>query len=162
MRVMIFGDVSTGKSTFAQQLSKKLSLPVIHLDEIMKQIGREDRENVGKKNKSLVDKKNWVMDGNAFTKDKEYRIRQADQIIVFDASPWDTFAKHLMRWSRIRLGLTKAVGGHDDGLNLVYYVPYIFFKFPERKKAAILLAESLGKKVIIIKNREQAKSYLSI
>ena len=158
---MIFGDVSTGKSTFAKQLGKKLSLPVIHLDEIMKQIGRDNRTDIGNKIKTLVDRKNWIMDGNAFTKDKEYRIRKADKIIVFEASPWVTFAKHLKRWAIIKFGSIEAIGGHDVSLNLKYYIPYIFFKFPKRKNEAIKLAKSLGKQITIIKSREQANNYLS-
>lgn len=34
MRIMICGAVASGKSTFAIELGKQLSIPVVHLDDI--------------------------------------------------------------------------------------------------------------------------------
>ena len=47
MRIMVFGDMSSGKSTFSVKLGQKLNIPVIHLDWVSEQIGRGKDKEIG-------------------------------------------------------------------------------------------------------------------
>lgn len=158
---MVFGDTATGKSTFSRKLGQKLSLPVFHLDELMDRTGREDWALIGNLIRKEADKEDWIIEGNAFNKDKEYRIREADLIIVFSANRFISLFRLCSRYMKIVLGIEKRVGSSDKKLNLKYYAPYVLWKFPKRKKRAIDLARSFKKEVILFKSRKEAESYLA-
>lgn len=97
------------------------------------------------------------MDGNAFTKDKHARIAAADLIVIFDINRFNALARHIVRYIKLRTGLQKvATGGHSSKLNLPYYVPYILWQFPGRKKAAVERAKAAGKSIEYVKSRRQA------
>lgn len=158
---MVIGDSASGKSTFARSLGLKLSLPVIHLDEIMDSFGREDKNSITTYVQGEVVKDNWIIDGNAFTKDKEERILAADLIIAFDFNPFISLFNHIKRYVKLKIGVQKVrIGSSNTSLNLKYFIPYIFVKFPKRKQSSISFAESLGKEVLIFKNRMGALQYL--
>lgn len=157
---MIFGDSASGKSTFATHLSKLLNVPVIHLDEIMAQLGRHEREAIAERIEQLVMRPEWIIEGNAFTKDKSRRIAAADMIIVFDFNRFLSLAHHVQRSLRIRRGKEQGSGGVTGTLNLRYYIPYILWQFPKRKNQAIRRSLDGGKPVIRLKNRRQARNYL--
>ena len=59
MKILVIGDSAGGKSTFAKKLGKKLSLPVIHPDEVMDLIGREDKESIQQFIKNEIKKKDY-------------------------------------------------------------------------------------------------------
>jgi adenylate kinase family enzyme len=149
---MIFGDTASGKSTFAEKLADIEKLPVIHLDQIMESIGREERVNIGQRIKEEASKPKWVIEGNAFTKDPRYRIEQADKIFLFDFNRFVTLANHVTRYIKIKANGEVRKGSESTSLNLRYFVPYILFKFPSRKKLAHDLAESLEKEIVVFKS----------
>ena len=161
MRVMIFGDSAVGKSTFASKLAGKLDIPVIHLDEVMEKLGREDRTSIEAYIKSEADKDDWIIDGNAFTKDRDYRLSRAELVIVFDSNRFITFAKYLRRYYQQKLNRQTRVGATDTSLNLLYFIPYIFIKFPPRKRRSIKRAKELKKEVVILRYRKESDRYLA-
>ncbi len=160
MKILVIGDSASGKSTFASKLAAKLSLPVVHLDEIMDSMGRTNKESIRFLIESEIAKQDWIMDGNAFTKDKEGRIRAADLIIAFDFHPLKSLVNHILRYLKLFFGVEKRTGSSNVSLNLRYFIPYIFLKFPKRKKEAIGLARSLGKEVVIFRTRTSSDTYL--
>ncbi|GEM_PF-4311213 len=162
MRIMIIGDIASGKSTFATRLGAACSLSVLHLDEVMENMGRENRGAIGEFIRKEANKDDWIIDGNAFTKDKTYRIERADTIIVFSARPIVTFCRHVFRWWRMKTNKELRVGAQDSRLNLRYYVPYIFRLFPKRKQEAIDYAASLKKRIIIINGFQNVDEYLNV
>ncbi len=156
MKIMIFGDSGAGKSTFAKKLGEKLALPVLHLDEVMETMGREDKKAIGAFIEKETQKAKWIMDGNAFTKDTHARIKAADVIIVFDINRFKALWSHIRRYASKKLAKRASIGGESQKLNLPYYIPYILWQFPGRKNAAIHRAAEHNKKVIFVKNRKQA------
>ena len=157
MKIMIFGDSGAGKSTFAKKMGERMQLDVLHLDEVMDKIGRKDKAAIGEYIAAEVSKAEWVIDGNAFTKDKHTRIAAADLIIVFDINRFKALGSHVRRYIKLKTGLQKMVaGGHSTKLNLRYYVPYILWKFPVRKQAAIARVQKAGKPMRFVKNFKQA------
>lgn len=158
---MVFGDTACGKSTFAEGLGGLSGVPVIHLDKIMDTVGRDDRISIGDIIRAEADKDDWIIEGNAFTKDPTYRIKRAETVFAFDFSPARAMASHVARYGRIKLGVEERRGSEDNSLNLGYFVPYVFRKFPPRKEAAIELARSLHKDLVIFDRKKQAAQYLA-
>ena len=153
---MIFGDSGAGKSTFAKKLGTATGLDVLHLDEVMEKMGREDKAAIGAFIAREAAKAKWIMDGNAFTKDKHARIAAADLIVVFDINRFHALARHIVRYIKLRTGKQTVTGGHSDKLMLSYYVPYILWQFPGRKKAAIERAKASGKPMEFVRSWKQA------
>jgi hypothetical protein len=161
MRAMIFGDTASGKSTFAENLGELTGTPVVHLDQIMDSIGRDDSISIGEVIHEEADKDAWIIEGNAFTKDPTYRIERSELVFAFDFSPVRAMTGHILRYGRIKSGLEQRKGSEDDKLNLSYFVPYIFQNYPPRKRSAIAHAESLDKETVIFNKRHQTSQYLA-
>ena len=161
MKILVIGEIASGKSTFAHKLGERLSLPVIHLDEMMDSVGRRDKDGVRKMIEQEIQNEDWILDGNAFTKDKDKRIRAADVIFVFSLNPFVSLYRHFCRYLKTKFTDEKRVGGKFSRLNIAYFVPYIFFKFPKRKQAAILLARSQDKKIFEINSFSEADDFIS-
>lgn len=161
MKIMIIGDSASGKSTFATTLAKKLYIPVIHIDEINDFIGRDKPNEIKEKIEEEIKKDNWIFDGNGFTKDKTSRIKNTDIVFVFNSNPFLTLLRHIIRYIKIKYNKEKRVGSNNLKLNLKYFIPYIFFKFPKRKEEAVNLAKSLNKKIYIFNNKKDATNFLS-
>lgn len=88
-RIMIFGRPGNGKSTFANRLSKTLSLPVYHLDKYFFESSwreRDTKEFIDIQ-KNLVSREAWIIDGNS-TKTLEIRWSKADVVIYLDLPKW--------------------------------------------------------------------------
>jgi adenylate kinase family enzyme len=156
VKIMIFGDSGAGKSTFAKKLGTTTGLDVLHLDEVMEKMGREDRAAIGEFIAKETAKAKWIMDGNAFTKDKHARIAAADLIIVFDINRFHALARHIARYIKLRTGKQTVTGGHSAKLMLSYYIPYILWQFPGRKKAAIDRAKASGTPMEFVRSWRQA------
>lgn len=81
---MIFGRPGSGKSTFADQLSKHTNIPAYHLDQYFytkNWLARHTPEFLDLQQK-LVNKNNWIIDGNDL-KSLEMRYSQASLTIYF-------------------------------------------------------------------------------
>lgn len=160
MKIMIFGDTASGKSSFAEMLASIENLPVVHLDKIMEKIGRDDRRSIGDRIKEEASKPDWIIEGNAFTKDPVYRINQADKVYVFDFNRFVTLVNHTKRYARLRSSKEIRKGSNSVDLNLKYFIPYILFKFPPRKKEALQLVKSLGKDIVVFNSYKDINKYL--
>ena len=157
---MIFGDTASGKSSFAVKLAISENLPLVHLDRVMEDIGRDDRHSIASRIKKEADKANWIIEGNAFTKDLDYRIKQADKIYVFDFNRLATLVNHIKRYAKLRTKQEVRRGSESAELNLKYFIPYILFKFPPRKREAIRLAKSLKKDMVIFKSYRSINEHM--
>lgn len=157
---MIFGDAASGKSSFAEKLAEIEDLPVVHLDKVMDSIGRTARRDIGEYIKDIASQSDWIIEGNAFTKDADYRIKQADIIYVFDFNRFATLANHTRRYMKLRARREIRKGSESSDLNLRYFIPYIIFKFPPRKKRALQLARSQGSDVVVFRRYREIDKYL--
>jgi adenylate kinase family enzyme len=84
-RIMIFGRPGSGKSTFAYLLSKKLNVPLYHLDKHFykeKWVERPYQEFLDIQ-QTMIDSPSWIIDGNN-TRSLESRYRKADLVIYFN------------------------------------------------------------------------------
>ncbi len=84
-RVLILGSAGSGKSTMAKWLGEMLDIEVIHLDSYFWNPGWTEtpKEEWQIKLSELLEKDNWVMDGN-WPDSLEKRIKFADTIVFID------------------------------------------------------------------------------
>lgn len=96
-RIAIIGCCGAGKSTLAKRLGLILSLPVIHLDAYYWQPGwvETSTEEWITKQKLLIKKKRWIIEGNYRTT-MDIRLQAADTIILLD------FPRILCLWRVVR------------------------------------------------------------
>ncbi|MBN2585608.1 hypothetical protein JXA59_03095 [Patescibacteria group bacterium] len=159
-RIMIFGNSAAGKSTFAPKLGAKLGLPVIHVDVIQRQCGRNNHKLIRDRLCAIADQDSWIIEGNAFRKEPDHRIRRADLIIVFDNHPLKSMVRHVARYWRIRSGKEMPAGGLTSRLELIDFYNMIFIRYPRLKRRAIALAKDLNKEIVIVHNFKEAYLYL--
>ena len=86
-RILIIGCGGAGKSTLAQQLGKKLNLPVVHLDKLFWKPGwvESSQEEMDEKIRQELEKPKWIMDGN-FNRTIPERMKYCDTVIYLDFS----------------------------------------------------------------------------
>lgn len=88
-RVVILGRGAAGKSTLARRLGEITGLPVIELDKVFWKPGliATPHDEWPEVQRRLIEKDQWIMDGDLGPYDKiEVRLRAADTIIFLDFS----------------------------------------------------------------------------
>lgn len=160
MRIMIFGDVASGKSTISKKLGAHLGLPVLHLDEVMMKLGRDQKAHIKDYIHQEADKADWIIEGNAFTKDKSYRIERADVVIMFAANRFVTLYRHMRRVWRVRHGREVMHGGASGDFKLNYYIPYTLWHFPHRRRQAEQRVIAAGKQIIVVRSFDEGLALL--
>lgn len=94
MRIYITGSSASGKTTYAQKISKKLNIPVIHTDDLYNP--SDKRMFTIDEIKSLVPiGNNWIIEGAYYI--PEY-INVADKVIFLKVSGFRTVFRILRRW----------------------------------------------------------------
>ena len=109
-RVVVTGMAGAGKSIFAQQLSAKTSLPVIHLDVHFWKPGwvePSDKEWRDVQSKLLAGEE-WIADGN-YHETLDMRLARADTVVFLDTQWWVCAARAFVR------GLRRPEGQLPDG-----------------------------------------------
>lgn len=84
-RIIVIGCPGSGKTTFAEKLRDKLSLPLFYLDAIWHKPDRTHipREEFDIRLGDILSLDSWIIDGN-YSRTLERRIAAADTVILFD------------------------------------------------------------------------------
>ena len=84
-RIIVIGCPGSGKTTFAEKLRDKLSLPLFYLDAIWHKPDRTHipREEFDTRLGDILSLDSWIIDGN-YSRTLERRIAAADTVILFD------------------------------------------------------------------------------
>ena len=170
-RIAIIGSCGAGKSTLAKTLSKKLDLPVIHLDVHYWQAGWQESNGVAKPcrqayrwqetHQKLIEGDCWIIDGN-YGSTMDLRLKVADTII------WLDFNRYLCLWRVVKRYLQYAGKTRPDmakGCPERFkweFLRYVW-KFPKLHRSRIV--ERLAhfrdsKRVIILQNPAQLSDLL--
>lgn len=160
MKIMVIGAKSAGKSTFSNKLSKKLNIPVVHIDEIVNNVGRDNNKEAEDLIHREADNPNWILDGNSFTRDRSYRIEKADYIILFRISPFKSFFSHILRWLEEKISKDKQRFGRSEGLHLGFAYDFAFNRWPKREKEILADVKTFNKHLTIIKNFNEANAFI--
>jgi adenylate kinase family enzyme len=84
-RILVIGSAGSGKSTFSQELSKAMNLPVIHLDRYYWKPNWVPTPNEEWDHfvEEAANQEQWIMDGN-YSRTLAIRLKRADTIIFLD------------------------------------------------------------------------------
>ena len=84
-KVIIIGCPGSGKTTFAEKLSKITGLPLYYLDAIWHKPDKTHitREDFDERISRIFDTPEWIIDGN-YNRTIEMRLRQCDTVFLFD------------------------------------------------------------------------------
>lgn len=158
-KMIVIGCPGSGKTTFAEKLSKRTGLPLFYLDAIWHKPDRThiSREEYDERLSEILDLKEWIIDGN-YSRTVEVRMQMCDTIFLFD------------------LPTEICIQGATDRLGKARYdVPWIDTELDPRLKEEIenfpekilphiyelLDKYKENKQVVIFKSREQADDYLN-
>ena len=149
-RVLVVGISGAGKSTFANQLGKRLGLEVIHLDKYFWKSGWREtpREQWNETVKQLTEKDEWVIDGN-FLASINIRFSAADTIIHLDINRWLALYRVCKRiltgYGKTRFDLTE---GCPERFNLPFLKYILSFPRKYRPRLESKIAQFCGVKRI--------------
>lgn len=156
-RILIIGIQGSGKSTFASKLGKLLNREVIHLDKLYWKSGwvKPSKEEWGNTIKELINKKEWIMDGN-YISTMDIRLQEADIIIFFDFPRW------LCILNSFRRLFNKNVFDKAEGVQekVSFDLLKKILLFP-REEIIVKLNRTKGRKIITVKNYQEVNKLLN-
>jgi adenylate kinase family enzyme len=113
-RIMVLGLTNSGKSTLAQALSEKRTIPAIHLDQLRHQPGTNWEERPEQDftvlHDAAITMPEWVVDGS-YSKVMPQRLARATGIIVLT----DNLVTRYRRYINRTLFQKQRVGGLEGG-----------------------------------------------
>ncbi|MBQ8813940.1 MAG: adenylate kinase [Lachnospiraceae bacterium] len=158
-KAIVIGCPGSGKTTFAEKLSKCTGLPLYYLDAIWHKPDRThiSRVEYDQRLSEILQTQEWIIDGN-YSRTIEVRMQNCDTVYLFDL-PTET----CIQGATTRLGKAR------------YDVPWIDteldVKFKREIEAfptkvlpgiyALIDKYKAGRQVIVFKSREQADEYLN-
>ena len=97
-KIAIFGRSGSGKSTLALSLSKKLKLPLYHLDRYFFEANWVERnyQEFLKIQQEIVDSEKWIIDGNSL-QSLEMRYSKADLVLFLNYPRWKCYLRVFKR-----------------------------------------------------------------
>ncbi|WP_205757715.1 hypothetical protein [Macrococcus sp. DPC7161] len=157
---MIIGSPGSGKSTFSKELSKKINLPLFHLDLLnWKSDGTTvDKSIFLEKLKNIIDKPKWIIDGN-YNSSLEMRFEACDTVIFLDYDVETCINGVLYRRGKKRTDMPFIEPEENIDETFLNFVK----SYPVDSKPAVLkLIEKYHfKQVYIFKSRDEAKHFLN-
>jgi adenylate kinase family enzyme len=135
-RICIIGPSSSGKSTLAEKLGKKLNYPVLHMDKIA-HIPNTDWqrcpiEETVRKHDEFVKQSNWIIEGN-YTKMIPQRFARADMVIFHKFNRFGCLWRYICRTLRNDKNRAGILDGGTERLKWSM-MKYILFDAPKRNK----------------------------
>ncbi|MBQ6894740.1 MAG: topology modulation protein [Clostridia bacterium] len=161
-KILIIGGNGSGKTTFAQKLSQKLNIPLIHLDKIYwkdnwKHITKEEFD---KKLMVELEKDSWIMDGN-MKRTFPLRLKYCDTVIVFD------FPRYLCLFGAVKRSILNYGKSRSDmGGICPEKLDFRFYKSIWKNTKIMMddfykeIKMSENIKLIVFKNRKETKRFL--
>ena len=165
MKIVIIWDSASGKSIFGHRLAKKIGIPVYHTDLIRINPTGEEMWNkfVQQEISKLIQKQEWIIEWNALRADPEQRIKEADQVFLFDFNKTTTLYNVWRRWIKTNTGKEQRHWFHENDkknrLSLLYRIPYIFINFPRRKKELKFTIKKYNKQTTIFRSYNDINKY---
>ena len=157
-RILVIGCPGAGKTYFSKALAKKLSLPIIHMDNLY---WHEDKtsistEELKAKLQPYLEKDEWIIDGN-YHKTLEMRLPYATDVFVLDLSRTECIQGILDRIDQPRDDIPW-IEREDDATELIAWTADYGFRTKDEEMA--LLEKNKHLHVHIIKSRQEMNEYL--
>lgn len=154
-KIIVIGSCGAGKTTFSKKLSERLSLPLISLDQFYWRPNweRTPREEWRVKVRELVEREEWVMDGN-LQDTFDIRFPECDTIILIDMNRFVCFWRIWKR--RILKNRHDKLDNCDEHIDF-YFMKWVLWVYPNegRKNIFEFVEKHKDKKVVILKSRKE-------
>ncbi len=165
-RVMVIGvSAGVGKSTFARKLGQRLHIPVHHLDTYFWKPGwieASSDEFFGSQS-NLVEKEKWIIEGN-YTKTIHIRELSCDTVIYLEL-PLRTCLYRVVKRFLTNIGHTRpdmTIGCKEKlDWKFIKFIISTYFARKEMMKERLKTYKTMGKKVIILKTKEEIDSFIT-
>lgn len=162
-RICIIGGSGTGKTTLANNISKELNIPVLHIDGVHHLPNWEVRDK-NERDKIILDKvkeHKWIIDGT-YKSTLEARVQNADKVIFLDYSMPARMKGVVGRCIKNRGKEVQDIPGCVESLNM--FLVKLVLKFKKEKRPGII--EEINKvdkdKVLIFKNRKALNKWFEM
>lgn len=157
-KAIVIGCPGSGKTTFAEKLTKITSLPLYYLDAIWHKPDRThiSREDFDSRLSEIFAEDCWIIDGN-YSRTLETRIKECDTVFLFDLPTELCLQGAVERLGKGRYDMPWIDTELDPRLKAEIEA------FPEKNLPAIYeLLEKYkeNRNIVIFKTREQADEYL--
>ena len=164
-RIMIIGSCGAGKSTLAKKIHDITQLPLIHLDKEYWQPGWVEPapELWQQKNKELIQREQWIIDGNYGSSMTE-RIQRADTIVDLHVPSWKALYRVLKRVRRYK-GQARPDMAADcqERINLAFLHYVLMFNLSRKpQNLKRLQAHAQGKTIYTLKSDREVSQFLEM
>ena len=165
MKIAIIGYSGSGKSTLAENLSNYYSIPKLHMDTLQFQPGWQDSDRDWMLNemKSFLTKhESWVIDGNYSWCYYEERMREADQIIFLNFSPWTCLFRAFKRYLTYRGKVRESMAAGCPERFDLEFIRWILWdgRTKNAKERYQKICSDYADKVTIITNQKELDCFL--
>ncbi|MGD0197610.1 MAG: topology modulation protein [Solirubrobacteraceae bacterium] len=163
-RIAVIGCGGAGKTMLANELGRRLCLPVLHVDAFYWQerpgFGRVEStpEQWRAIHEQMISSERWVIDGMKFGVLPQ-RLAAADTVVFLDLPTWQCVSGVLRRRLRYRGRLRPDLGVYDR-LNREFIRWILSFRRRVRPRVLELL-DSADCRVVILTSRREAGAFLN-
>ncbi len=161
-RILIIGCPGSGKSTLTRALSRKLGLPLIHLDQLWWKEGWEHvtREEFDSRLAMALNMDRWIIDGN-YSRTIPQRISRCDAIIYLDFDRWESlfgiFQRILSSHGKVRPDMSSGCPERFDW----EFFKYVWnFNENNRVRNYTYLAQAQHARKVVLKSRREVRAFL--
>ncbi len=166
MKIAIIGYSGSGKSTMARALGQRYGCPVLHLDTVQFLPGWRERDR-GEALAFVRDFMNrhdaWIIDGNYTAFERERRLREADQIVLFDF-PRRTCLRQIIGRYRTWRGQTRPdlAPGCPEKIDWEF-LSWVLWRgrTAKRRESLQSAARLYPQKTVVLRSRAQAERFLA-
>ena len=159
-RICIIGGSGTGKTTLANNLGRKLNLPIYHIDGIhhLQNWQVRDKEERDKIILQKANEEKWIIDGTYHSTLRQ-RLEKADYIIYLDYSTIAQLRGVLGRFVKNHGKEKDEIPGCKEKMSLDFFLLVVNWR--KNKRPAIIenLNEISSNKVHIFKTRRQLNKW---
>ena len=158
MKIAIMGYVGSGKSVLARNLSKKLGIPKLELDDVAFDFNWNavDRTKILPDIREFMTQDSWIIDGNYDDLLQADRLEMADRIIFVLLPRLQCLLRALRRTNE-----RKAAGYHND-IN-PWFIRFLLFdcRNRERKRAYDAIQRRYRNKCVVLTSQREIDLFVS-
>ena len=157
-KVMVIGCPGSGKTTFAEKLSKKTDIPLFYLDAIWHKPDKTHipREEFDSRIKEIFAAEEWIIDGN-YASTMELRMSVCDTVLFLDFPLEVCLSGIKERQGKPRPDMPW-IETEDDEEFLEFIRDY---NTDSRPKVIELLNKYSDKNIVVFKSRKEAEQYIN-
>ena len=159
-KISIVGGPGTGKTTLAENLGKKLNLPVYHIDGIH-HLENWQKRDTDERDKIILDKistSEWIMDGT-YKSTLEKRVENSDMVIFLNYSKLARVKGILSRYIKHRGEEKPEIPGCKEKMDFEFIKFTMNWDKTKKELVYKALEKNQNKKIFIFKNRKKLNKW---